>query len=81
MLPLRALVLDLGEVLVHHQPHALVERMAQAGHVALPAFETAYWAHRSEFDRLGDARRYWEDVLRDALAGRDEMDLRYEREA
>jgi putative hydrolase of the HAD superfamily len=72
MLPPRALILDLGEVLVLHPPAELVRRMAEAGAVPLAAFEAAYWAHRSEFDLAGDPRGYWEDVLRDAgspLAG------------
>ncbi len=63
---LRALVLDLGEVLVRSQPPALVQRMADTAAVPLPAFQAAYWAHRPEFDRSGSARRYWDDVLRDA---------------
>jgi putative hydrolase of the HAD superfamily len=63
---LRALVLDLGEVLVRSQPPELVQRMAETAAVPLSAFQTAYWAHRTEFDRVGDARRYWDDVLRDA---------------
>src|SRR6516165_9070809 len=73
---LRALVLDLGEVLVRSQPLELVRRMAEVAQVPLPAFQAAYWAHRNEFDRTGSARRYWDDVLRDArspldAAGRD----------
>ncbi len=63
---LRALVLDLGEVLVRSQPAELVRRMAETAAVPLPAFQAAYWAHRTEFDRTGSPRRYWDDVLRDA---------------
>lgn len=63
---LRALVLDLGEVLVRSQPPELVQRMAETAAVPLPAFQAAYWAHRAEFDRVGSPRRYWDDVLRDA---------------
>jgi putative hydrolase of the HAD superfamily len=68
---LRALVLDLGEVLVHSQPPELVRRMAEIAAVPLPAFQAPYWAHRNEYDRSGSARRYWDDVLRDARSPLD----------
>jgi putative hydrolase of the HAD superfamily len=71
MIPLRALVLDLGEVLVRSQPPELVQRMAQAAAVPLADFQTAYWAHRREFDLATDARTYWNDVLRDARSPLD----------
>jgi len=63
---LRALVLDLGEVLVRSQPPELVQRMAEIAAVPLPALQAAYWAHRDEYDRVGSAQRYWDHVLRDA---------------
>lgn len=63
---LRALVLDLGEVLVRSQPPELVQRMAEIAAVPLPALQAGYWAHRDEYDRTGSARRYWEHALRDA---------------
>lgn len=63
---LRALILDLGEVLVRSQPPALVQRMAELAAVPLPTFSRAYWAHRNEYDRQGSARRYWDAVLQDA---------------
>jgi putative hydrolase of the HAD superfamily len=63
---LRALVLDLGEVLVRSQPPELVRRMAEIAAVPLPALHAAYWAHRDQYDRVGSARQYWGDVLRDA---------------
>ena len=66
MLPFRALILDLGEVLVGPQPPGLVERMAELARVPVPAFEAGYWAHRNEYDLRGDARSYWDAVLRDA---------------
>ncbi len=66
MHPIRALLLDLGGVLVHHQPARLVERMAEVARVPLAAFTDAYWSHRGQIDLTGDVRRYWLDVLRDA---------------
>lgn len=66
MTPPRALVLDLGEVLVRSQPAPLVERMARIAAVPLADFRAAYWAHRHEFDLASDPRGYWDDVLRDA---------------
>ncbi len=72
MAPVRALILDYGGVLVRHQPPELVERMAEVAAARVPALTEAYWAHRNEYDLRGDARAYWDDVLRDArssLAG------------
>ncbi len=66
MPPLRALLLDLGEVLVHPQPPELVRRMAELAGVPVPVLTRAYWAHRNEYDLRGDARAYWDAVLRDA---------------
>jgi putative hydrolase of the HAD superfamily len=67
----RALVLDLGEVLVRSQPAALVERMARIAGVPLADFKAAYWAHRHEYDLASDPRGYWDDVLRDARSPLD----------
>ena len=66
MIRLRALVLDLGEVLVHPQPAELVRHMAETAATPLAAFTAAYWAHRDEYDLAGNARRYWDAVLQDA---------------
>lgn len=63
---LRALLLDLGEVLVRSQPPELIQRMAELAGVPVPELTRAYWAHRNEYDLRGDARPYWDAVLRDA---------------
>ncbi len=68
---LRALILDLGEVLVRSQPAELVRRMAEIASVPLPAFTGAYWAHRNGYDLHGDARRYWGAVLDESGSGLD----------
>jgi putative hydrolase of the HAD superfamily len=65
MRPFRALLLDLGEVLVGSQPPGLIQRMAELAGVPVPALTRAYWAHRNEYDLRGDARAYWDAVLRD----------------
>ncbi|HET6413746.1 MAG TPA: HAD family phosphatase [Anaeromyxobacter sp.] len=62
----RALVLDLGNVLVRSQPPDLVRRMSEIALVPLATFTKAYWSHRNAYDLHGDARRYWNEVLRDA---------------
>jgi putative hydrolase of the HAD superfamily len=66
MVPLRALILDFGGVLVRHQPAEAVKRMAQLARAPAPSFTDAYWAHRDEYDLRGDVRRYWDAVLHDA---------------
>jgi len=65
MAPFRALILDLGEVLVLPQPPELVRRMAEVAAAPLPAFTTAYWAHRPAYDLHGSHRRFWGQVLED----------------
>jgi putative hydrolase of the HAD superfamily len=62
----RALILDLGEVLVHPQPPELVRRMAEVAATPEPAFSAAYWAHRPDYDLHGSYRRFWGQVLDDA---------------
>jgi putative hydrolase of the HAD superfamily len=74
MATIRALILDVGEVLVHGQPPALVAEMARAAGASLAAFEAAYWAHRGHYDLGGDAQGYWRAVLQacgSALAAAD----------
>lgn len=66
MPPLRALILDLGNVLVDSQPSALVQQMAEVAQVPVEAFTRAYWTHRPDIDRFGEPPRYWDSVLRDA---------------
>ncbi len=66
MVPLRALILDFGGVLVRHQPAEPVQRMAQLARAPVSTFTNAYWAHRDEYDLRGDVRRYWDAVLQDA---------------
>jgi putative hydrolase of the HAD superfamily len=65
-MPLRALILDLGEVLVRPQPPELVQRMAELARVPVPTLTRAYWAHRNEYDLRGEAGPYWDAVLHEA---------------
>ncbi|HVO18827.1 MAG TPA: HAD family phosphatase [Anaeromyxobacter sp.] len=72
MAPFRALLLDLGEVLVLPQPPDLVRRMAEVAAAPLAAFTAAYWAHRPAYDFHGSHRRFWGQVLdecRSSLGG------------
>ena len=59
----RALILDLGCVLVRDQVPELAAAMARRAGVAAPAFAAAYWAHRAAYDLDGDATRFWDAVL------------------
>jgi len=65
MASFRALILDLGEVLVLPQPPGLVLRMAEVAAAPLAAFRAAYWAHRPAYDLHGNHRRFWGQVLED----------------
>lgn len=71
MTPIRALVLDYGNVLTEPQKPASVEAMASLIGVPVEAFRTAYWAPRRGYD-AGEFRglEYWAKVLR--LLGRPE---------
>jgi len=68
MAPFRALILDLGEVLVLPQPPELVRQMAEVAAAPLPIFRAAYWAHRPAYDLHGSHRRFWGQVLEDCLS-------------
>jgi putative hydrolase of the HAD superfamily len=62
-LPPRALILDLGGVLVRDQPAEVVHAMARRSRVPLRTFTGAYWAHRAAYDLHGEAQRFWGAVL------------------
>jgi len=62
--PLRALILDYGNVLTFPQAPDVVQMMAARLDVAVDAFTAAYWEHRRGYD-VGDyaADDYWQRVL------------------
>jgi putative hydrolase of the HAD superfamily len=61
---IRALILDLGEVLVHAQPADTMAAMARCACAPADAFASAYWRHRRDYDLRGDGREYWRRVLK-----------------
>ncbi|MGC3999423.1 MAG: HAD family phosphatase [Anaeromyxobacter sp.] len=63
MAPPRALVLDLGEVLVLAQAPEAMPAMARTAGVALEALHAAYWGERFPYDLHGDGPRFWREVL------------------
>ena len=69
-LPVRALILDFGEVLVRAQPAEAAARLASLCGARPDAFAAAYWEHRRGYDTHGSVSRYWRDVLA-SCAGRD----------
>jgi putative hydrolase of the HAD superfamily len=70
--PLRALILDYGNVLTLPQAPDVIQAMAARLDVTVEAFTAAYWAHRRGYD-AGDYRAadYWRRVL-DFLGRRPE---------
>ena len=69
----RAVVFDLGEVLA--SPGTLLADLAEHAGLEEPRLSAAYWAHRDEHDRGGDADGYWRAVLA-AAGGADDHALR-----
>ncbi|HET7263789.1 MAG TPA: HAD family phosphatase [bacterium] len=63
--PLRALILDYGNVLTHPQAWDVIEAMAARLGVAVEAFSAAYWEHRRSYDAEDyTGVEYWRRVLR-----------------
>src|SRR5262245_4163207 len=63
--PLRALILDYGNVLTHVQGDRWLEAMAAELGVAGAAFRGAYWGHRHAYDAGLPGRDYWRQVADD----------------
>jgi putative hydrolase of the HAD superfamily len=63
MSPLRALILDYGDVLCQAQLPDCIRRMAEVASVPVPAFTAAYWAYRDPYHVDWNAERYWRAVL------------------
>jgi putative hydrolase of the HAD superfamily len=62
-MPIDALVLDFGEVLVEPQDPAGVERMARLASLPTAEFSRRYWAHRDAYDNGLPAGDYWRRIL------------------
>jgi putative hydrolase of the HAD superfamily len=59
-LPIRALVLDYGEVLCHAADPAALAEMARTAGIEPTSFADAYWRHREAYDRGAlDGDSYW----------------------
>lgn len=65
VVPLRALILDYGNVLTYPQAQDVIDAMAARLDVTVEAFSAAYWEHRRPYD-AGDYSGvdYWRRVLR-----------------
>jgi putative hydrolase of the HAD superfamily len=62
-MPVRALILDYGEVLSHPQRPDRVHAMAARAGTDVERFGTAYWRHRRVYDAGLPASEYWHRVL------------------
>ena len=62
-MPLEALILDFGEVLVHPQSADAVARMARLVNLSAEEFQKRYWSHRVAYDSGLPATDYWRRVL------------------
>ena len=62
-MPVDALILDFGEVLVHPQSRDAIARMAQLVNISADDFQNRYWSHRLAYDGGLPAAEYWRRVL------------------
>jgi putative hydrolase of the HAD superfamily len=74
------LILDYGNVLTRPQDQAWMERAAEGLGASVPAFRSAYWRYRHDYDADLPAREYWRRVIAASRATGDgvlsEPDLR-----
>ncbi|MHB8731383.1 MAG: HAD family hydrolase [bacterium] len=77
MAPLRALILDYGQVLTYPQAPDVIQAMAARLGVTVEAFTAAYWEHRRPYD-AGEypPADYWRRVLRSLALRPEELDER-----
>jgi putative hydrolase of the HAD superfamily len=61
--PIRALILDYGNVLSQEQPADWFEVVGGRLGVTAPEFQAAYWQHRLAYDSGISAQEYWQRVL------------------
>jgi putative hydrolase of the HAD superfamily len=59
----RALLVDYGEVISRPQPADAIAAMASLAGLELLEFRERYWGHRVPYDRGGDARAFWSEVI------------------
>ena len=73
-MPLEALILDFGEVLVHPQSADAVARMARLVNLSAEEFQRRYWSHRVAYDSGLPAADYWRRVLQGLDPAPDDLD-------
>lgn len=59
----RALLVDYGEVISRPQPADAIAAMASAAGLEVLEFRERYWGHRVPYDRGGDARTFWSEMI------------------
>lgn len=57
------LILDYGNVLTHPQEQTWMESAAERLGASVPAFRSAYWRHRHDYDADLPAQEYWRRVI------------------
>ena len=74
-MPVNALILDYGEVLVRAQSAASIQRMAELAQLDTVEFRKRYWVHRPAYDsgRVSSSD-YWRLVIGDAPVPADGVD-------
>ena len=65
-MPVTALILDFGEVMVRPQSPAAMARMAATARLPLEEFERRYWAERLAYDNGQPAAEYWRGIMPEA---------------
>lgn len=79
-MPITALILDFGEVMVRPQSPASMAHMAATARLPVDEFERRYWAERLAYDNGQPAADYWRGVMPgatdDAVAALIEGDYR-----
>jgi putative hydrolase of the HAD superfamily len=73
-MPIDALILDFGEVLVHPQSADAVARMARLVNLSAEEFQKRYWSHRVAYDSGLPAMDYWRRVLQGLDPTPDDLD-------
>ena len=73
-MPIEALILDFGEVLVRPQSRDAIERMAQSVNLPADDFQKRYRSHRLAYDGGLPAADYWRRVLQGVDVAAGEID-------
>ena len=62
-MPIRALILDFGEVMVRPQSPAAIAHLARVARLPVETFVERYWTWRRAYDDGGPAAEYWRHVV------------------